>query len=214
MPFTSDDASLASAARRDPQAFGVLYDRYVKRIYTYALRQTGSPEAAEDVTSAAFEKALRHLQQKGWKSGSFLAWLYRIARNEAIHQYRKGKRQVAWQEQVNEAIHQYRKGKRQVAWQEQVDGNPSHEAALEIEQEKARVRKALMRLPTRDQKLLNLRFIEGLSSAEAAEMLGWSVQKLYLHVHRALQRLRKELETETGIGVEKQVIYEDEEETP
>jgi RNA polymerase sigma-70 factor (ECF subfamily) len=194
MPFTSDDASLASAARRDPQAFGVLYDRYVKRIYTYALRQTGSPEAAEDVTSAAFEKALRHLQQKGWKSGSFLAWLYRIARNEAIHQYRKGKRQVAWQEQV--------------------DGNPSHEAALEIEQEKARVRKALMRLPTRDQKLLNLRFIEGLSSAEAAEMLGWSVQKLYLHVHRALQRLRKELETETGIGVEKQVIYEDEEETP
>jgi RNA polymerase sigma-70 factor (ECF subfamily) len=195
MPSSLDDASLASAARIDPQAFGVLYDRHVKRIYAYALRQTGSPEAAEDVTSAAFEKALRYLQQKGWKSGSFLAWLYRVARNEAIHQYRKGKRQIAWQEQV--------------------DGNPNHEAALEIEQERDRVRKALIRLPTRDREVLNLRFIEGLSSAEAAEVLGWSLQKLYLHVHRALQRLRKELETEAGIGVEKQVFYEeDEKETP
>ena len=194
MTSLSDDSSLAAAARCDPQAFGVLYDRYVGRIYAYALRQTGNPETAEDITSAAFEKALRHLQQKGWRSGSFLAWLYRIARNEAIHQYRKGRRQVAWQEQV--------------------DGNPSHEAALEIEQERDRVRKALMRLKTYDREVLNLRFIEGLSSAEAAEVLDWSVQKLYLRVHRALQRLRKELQAEAGIVVDKQVIYEDEEETP
>jgi len=185
MTSLSDDESLATAARGDPQAFGVLYDRYVKRIYAYALRRTGNPEAAEEVTSATFEKALRHLRQKGWKSGSFLAWLYRIARNEAVHLYRKGRRQVALQEQA--------------------DGEQDHETILEIDQEKRLLRKAFTRLPANDQEVLNLRFFEGLSSAEAAEVLGWSLPNLYLHVHRALKRLRMELEVEAEIDQEKQV---------
>ena len=185
MHSLSDDSSLASAARSDPQAFGALYDRYVKRIYAYALRRTGNSEAAEDVTSASFEKALRYLQRNGWKSGSFLAWLYRVARNEAVHLYRKGKRQVAWQEQV--------------------DGDPDHESALELDQERCQLRKAFTRLSIRDQEVLNLRFFEGLSSPDAAEVLGCSLPNLYLQVHRALQRLRKELEAEAEVVKEKQI---------
>lgn len=176
--LSSDDSSLASAAQEDPQAFAALYDRYMRRLYAYALRQTGSQPIAQDVTSATFEKALRHLRRKGWQSGSFLAWLYCIARNETIHQYRKSSRLVDLPEHAASVGDQ--------------------EAALDANQEKLQLRKALSRLPARDQEVLNLRFLEGLSSAEAAEVLGCSLQNLYLQVHRALQKLRKELETETA----------------
>lgn len=173
---SSEDSSLASSAQTDPQAFAELYDRYVVRLYAYALRQTGSPPAAQDVTSATFEKALRYLRHKGWQSGSFLAWLYRVARNEAIHQYRRNYRIVDFPDQPTSAGDQ--------------------EATLETNQEMLQLRKAFSRLPTRDQEVLNLRFLEGLSSTQTAEVLGCSLQNLYLLVHRALKKLRKELETE------------------
>jgi len=176
---SSDDSSLALAARSDPQAFAALYDQYVVRLYAYALRQTGSPTQAQDVTSATFEKALRYLRHRDWKKGSFLAWLYRIARNEAINQYRKSSRLVDLTDYA--AIAQ------------------DQEATLETDQEKLQLRSAFSRLPTRDQEVLNLRFIDGLSSVDAAEILGCTLPKLYLQVHRALQRLRKELESEVGI---------------
>jgi len=76
----NDDKSLAEAARIDPQVFATLYDRYVDRIYAYALRQVGEVSQAQDVTSATFEKALRNLRHQGWRGDSFLAWLYQIAR--------------------------------------------------------------------------------------------------------------------------------------
>jgi RNA polymerase sigma-70 factor (ECF subfamily) len=176
---SSDDASLALAARNDPQAFAVLYDRYVVRLYAYALHQTGNPALAQDVTSATFEKALRHLHHRGWKSGSFLAWLYRIARNEAISQYRKGSRLVDLPEHA--AIAQ------------------DQEANPEIDQEQVQLWNAFSHLPARDQEVLNLRFIEGLSSTDVAEILGCTLPNLYLQVHRALQRLRRELESGAGI---------------
>ena len=174
----SDDSFLASSAQKDPQAFAELYDRYVVRLYAYALRQTGSPPAAQDVTSATFEKALRYLRHKGWQSGSFLAWLYRVARNEAIHQYRRGLRLVDLPEQLSSAGDQ--------------------EAILETNQEALQLRKAFYRLPTHDQEVLSLRFLEGLSSTQTAEVLGCSLQNLYLQVHRALKKLRKEFEAENA----------------
>ena len=57
-----DEQNLIERARRDPQAFAELYDRYVDRIYAYVFRRTGEVVLAQDVTSATFEKALRHLQ--------------------------------------------------------------------------------------------------------------------------------------------------------
>lgn len=179
MSALSDDSSLASSARDAPQAFATLYDRYVARIYAYALRQTGDMVLAQDVTSATFEKALRHLRRKGWQSGSFLAWLYRIARNETVHQYRKGDRMVDLSDRLS------------------VTGE--QESILEADQDKHHLREAFSRLSAHDQEVLNLRFFEALSSSEVAEVLGYTLPNLYLQVHRALQRLRKELEVENAV---------------
>ena len=49
----------------------------------------GVVEAAEDVTSAAFERALRHLGAFRWRPGGFGPWLFRIAANELVDHYRR-----------------------------------------------------------------------------------------------------------------------------
>lgn len=88
----SDEAALVEQAKGDPAAFGVLYDRYVDRIYGYALREMRDVAAAQDVTAATFEKALRHLRRFRWGQMGLAPWLYRIARNEIVQQYRREKR--------------------------------------------------------------------------------------------------------------------------
>jgi RNA polymerase sigma-70 factor (ECF subfamily) len=57
----SDEAALASAAQGDQVAFGVLYERYVGRIYNYIYYRTGNQHDAEDLTARVFFRALRHI---------------------------------------------------------------------------------------------------------------------------------------------------------
>ncbi|KAA3659718.1 MAG: RNA polymerase subunit sigma-70, partial [Chloroflexi bacterium] len=83
-----DDEALVKQAQTDPNAFGALYDRYVDRIYAYAYRQVQEAALAQDVTAVTFEKALRHIRKYRWQGKSFCAWLYRIARNEAMSHHR------------------------------------------------------------------------------------------------------------------------------
>jgi hypothetical protein len=56
-----DEAPLVRQAQADPQAFVVLYDRYINRIYAYIFRQTHHHDQTQDIVAAAFEKALRWL---------------------------------------------------------------------------------------------------------------------------------------------------------
>lgn len=177
MPLTSDDSALASAAATDPQAFAALYDRYVGQVFAYALRRTGDVHLAQDVTSAAFEKALRHLRRHGWRAGSFLAWLYRVARNEAVLAHRKSRRLVDLPDQL--------------------PGSEGQFLDVETRQADLQLHLAFSRLRADDREVLSLRFFDGLSSAEVAEVLGCTLPHLYVQVHRALQRLRKILETQS-----------------
>lgn len=162
-------------AKEDTQEFGFLYDRYVDRIYAYALRRTGDQNLAKDVTSVTFEKALHGLQRYRWRGVSIGAWLYRIARNEISANYRKQRRLVTLPLHLSSAMNV----EEMIQSRDQVDG----------------LHAALARIPARDQELLALRFFEDLSSPEVAEVLGCSTNNVYVRLHRALKRLRKELES-------------------
>ena len=75
-------------ARADPTAFAELYRRYLPRVHGFAYRRTGAVEVAEDITSAAFERALRNLPSFKWQPGGFGPWLFRIVSNELVDHYR------------------------------------------------------------------------------------------------------------------------------
>ncbi|HEX6383880.1 MAG TPA: sigma-70 family RNA polymerase sigma factor [Anaerolineae bacterium] len=186
MPETNDQI-LVERAQKDPKAFAALYDRYVGRIYAYAYRQTNNEALAKDVTSATFEKALRHIRRYQWQGASFCAWLYRIARNEIIqHQRRRRFLAPLLGQRPPDNGH--------------VSADRMPEAAVQRSERRQELQVALSRLSAQDREIVTLRFFEELSSAEVAEILGCSTDNVYVRLHRALQRLRQQLDLLAVIG--------------
>jgi RNA polymerase sigma-70 factor (ECF subfamily) len=82
------DEELVQRARTDAAAFGVLYDRYRRDIQAFLLSRTrGNSDVANDLNSQVFTRAYTALPR--YASGSFRAWLYAIARNLVIDEFRR-----------------------------------------------------------------------------------------------------------------------------
>ena len=77
--ITSDEELVALAQRDQREAFGVLYDRYLPRVYGYCYRLLEEREAAEDANTDVFMRALSALPT--YHAGSFRSWLFTIAHN-------------------------------------------------------------------------------------------------------------------------------------
>lgn len=168
-----DEEALVQQAQADLRQFGIFFDRYADKIYAYAQRETGDPAVAQDILSATFEKALHHLPRYRWRGISFGAWLYKIARNEINMQYRK----QSWFQPLVDWWHSAFDVEQTVTHQEQV-------TSLET---------ALAQLPLRDQEILRLHYYESLTHPEMAEVLNCSTRNVAVRLHRALQRLRKQI---------------------
>lgn len=176
-----DEAGLVERAKSDSAAFGVLYNRYVERIYGYALRETHDVAMAQDITAATFERALRHIRRFRWGEMGLAPWLYRIARNEIIQQYRRNKRFIPLTaaDGTGPSQREASGGKER----------PIESAVLSGERNRD-LREALARLSRDDRDVLTLRFLEQLPTEEVAQILDWSRDKVYVRLHRALGRLR------------------------
>lgn len=84
------DARYVAAAKRDPEAFSLIYQRYERRIYAYCLRRIGDPYAAEDASSVVFARAFSKLSSCDERR--FRAWLFSIAHNVIVDGFRGPKR--------------------------------------------------------------------------------------------------------------------------
>ncbi|MFZ2310227.1 MAG: sigma-70 family RNA polymerase sigma factor [Patescibacteria group bacterium] len=84
---TSDLILIREAQAGQSEAFGKIYDLYIKKIYDFIYYKTLHKNTAEDIVSEVFLKAWKNINQ--FKDGSFSAWLYAIARNAIIDNYRK-----------------------------------------------------------------------------------------------------------------------------
>ncbi len=78
----------ASASQGDKDAFGVLYERYVDRIFNYVYYRTGNLHDAEDLTARVFQRAMNHIHNYTDRGVPFSAWLYRIAHNLVANWHR------------------------------------------------------------------------------------------------------------------------------
>jgi RNA polymerase sigma-70 factor, ECF subfamily len=176
-----DERALVVSARHDPAAFGALYRQYADRIYAYAYRRTWTREAAEDVTAATFERALRHLEHFDADGAGFGPWLFRIAANELIDHYRREGRSRT--ERGQRGLHVLA----DEAVEDDVDG-------IERDDEVREMIDALGTLRPRYQRALSLRYLAGLSADEAAHAMGCSKPVLAVTLHRALSALRRAVE--------------------
>jgi RNA polymerase sigma-70 factor (ECF subfamily) len=174
-----DEGRLIRKAKYEPQAFGELYERYLRKIYTYLFYRTGNHADAEDLTSRVFQKAYVHLPGYENLGLPFSAWLYRIAHNVVANWYRdQGRRKVVG---LDEAVNR------------SSDEDPGSSAENTAEREA--LLKLIRRLPEEKQQVIILKFAEGYSNAEIGKILGRSegaVKSLY---HRTLLQLREKWET-------------------
>ncbi|MEM7118081.1 MAG: sigma-70 family RNA polymerase sigma factor [Chloroflexota bacterium] len=173
-----DERAVVAQAKTDRRAFGQLYDRYVERIYAYAYRQTQDVAAAQDITAVTFEKALNHLDQFNWQGKSFCAWLYRIAYNEAMQHHRRQR----WLAPLKFFQPRPNTQKRQP------------ETAVQQQEHRAILHQALDKLAKRDKDIIVLRFFEELATDDIAVILNCSSANVYVRLHRALKRLRHQIE--------------------
>ena len=87
-----EEAKLVHQAKSgDSEAFALLYDAYVERVYRYILFRVSEDETTEDLVSQVFLKAWQNLDRYKPGGSPFIAWLYTIARNLVIDHYRAKK---------------------------------------------------------------------------------------------------------------------------
>ena len=170
-----DEVALVEQAKTDPEAFGLLYEQYVDRIYNYVYYRTGNRHDAEDLTAKVFYQALNHIPRYVQRGAPFSSWLYRIAHNVVIDYYRTGKEE----EPLDAAAFTL------------ADESLRPEELLTQKAEVSRLRKAIAQLSEKNQELILLRFVEGLSHAQVAQILGKSEGSCRVMQHRALSALSK-----------------------
>lgn len=169
------DASLIERARTDPEAFGILYERYVDRIYSYVYYRTGNHADAEDLTAKTFYRAMQHIRHYEERGLPFSAWLYRIAHNLVANWHRdRGKRQMISLDELHSLT---------------VGEGP--ERAAEKRERTEMLLQVIRNLPPERQELLILKFVEHLSNAEIGKIMGRSEGAIKSLYHRTLLSLRE-----------------------
>ena len=177
-PVMPEDAVIGMASSGDTEAFSLLYERYVNRIYNYIYYRTGNPNEAEDLTSRVFHRALNHINHYNNRGVPFSAWLYRIAHNLVANWHRDNSRR-------NEVSLDDQPGLPQRG------DHPEH--ALVTNQELESLLKVIRKLPAERQQLLILKFVEGMSNAEIAMIMMRSEGAIKSLYHRTLLTLRDDI---------------------
>jgi len=175
----SEDLTLNRTIQGDHEAFGMLYEQYVERIFNYVFYRTGNQHDAEDLTARVFFRAMRRIPQYQERGLPVSAWLYRIAHNLVANWHRdRGRRpEISLDEGYASIPH-----------------SEHPEVTLLYLEEKDRLLQMIRDLPPERQQLIILKFVEHLSNAEIGQIMGkteGAVKSLY---HRTLLSLRVDME--------------------
>jgi RNA polymerase sigma-70 factor (ECF subfamily) len=154
-------------------AFEALYRDCRDDVFAYVSGLLRDRGAAEDVTALAFERAFRRRRTYRPGRGTRRAWLFGIARNAALDELRRRKRQT---ELPADAVDP-----------EAPDPAEDAEASLR----RGALRAALAGLAPRERELVALKFFAGLSNAEIAEVIGTSETNAGTRLHRVINKLRR-----------------------
>ena len=169
----AEERLLVEAAQRDPAKFGDLYEIHFERIYAFIARRVGDRDAAEDLTSDVFHRALANLRNYEWRGAPFAAWLMRIAANAVADQSKRAAREVPGAEDPPE---------------------PSAQPDLEAIEHRARLFRLVSRLPDDQRRVIVQRFVEQRSIREIAQRLGRTEGAVKQLQFRAMQSLRAQME--------------------
>jgi len=167
------------AQRREPEAFGQLYEEHFDRIYRYVVLRVKGQEDAEDITQQVFLKALENIGSYRWRGMPFASWLFRIAHNQVVDYWKKKSREkvaAVAPEEIDQMA-------------EESSNDPA--ALAELNFDMKQLAAACEQLTDGQREIVSLRFAGGLSVAEAAKVMGKSEGAVKVLQHAALVKLRR-----------------------
>ena len=181
----SDDHRLVAAVRRgDDRAFEVLYARYHRRIHAYVMGMVKDHGRAEDVTQEVFVSALRRMRETE-RPIAFKPWIYEIAKNACIDQFRRTRRAEEVSLEADEGLAPSDYGRL-------VGSDPTPDAAVAAKQDLDHLCGAFGGLSDTHHEILVMREFEGMSYREIGERLGMSRPAVESTLFRARRRLTEE----------------------
>jgi RNA polymerase sigma factor, sigma-70 family len=170
------DQTLVAPARETPAEADLAFERLYRSsrddVYAYVAGVLRDRSAAEEVTAAAFERAFRKRGRFDARRGSARAWLFGIARNAALDELRRRRRQAELSA-------------------EPADVAPPVDALAEGGARRATLIAALAGLEPRERELVAMKFFAGLSNAEIAVVMGISESNAGTKLHRVITKLRE-----------------------
>jgi RNA polymerase sigma-70 factor, ECF subfamily len=155
-------------------AFEALYRSSRDDLFAYAAGLLRDRSAAEEVTAQAFERAYRRRASFDPRRGTRRAWLFGIARNAALDELRRRRRQANLLAEPGD--------------------EPAVDAAEELAEAALRrsaIRVAIAALPARERELVALKYHAGLDNAEIATVLSISESNAGTRLHRVIEKLRE-----------------------
>jgi RNA polymerase sigma-70 factor (ECF subfamily) len=179
----SDAELIGLVANGEARALEVLYDRYSRVVYSFALRIVGDPQLAEEILQEVFFRVWQ--QGSGFQSnrGSLITWLLSITHNLAIDEVRKRNRRPQKADSEDPEL---------------VLGAMADEST-DIEQEvwlsgvRMAIVEALNRVPKEQRDVIELAYFRGLTQREIAETLGQPLGTVKTRMRLGLQKLREQL---------------------
>ena len=169
------ERELLEAARVDPEAVAQLYRTHYEAIARYILRRVGDAASAEDLTADVFVKMMNHLPTYRVTDVPFKAWLYRIATNR-VNRWIRWRKLRAWV----------------------MLGDVPAKPQPEVEDRAKRVRETLLQLPVPFQTVLALHYLEEMSVAEIAKVVGCAEGTVKSRLARGREMMRTQLLTSEG----------------
>ncbi len=166
------ELAMIEAAKRTPEAFAPLYELHFTAIYRFILRRARDKDLTADLTQQTFLKAMLALPRYEPRGYPFKAFLYRVALNELKMHWRKRKEVVV-----------------DMSYAE-VRGLSEEIGMPEREEDMRRLATALGRLDEDKARLIELRYMDGLSFAELGQVLGIAEDAAKMRTHRVLGTLR------------------------
>lgn len=170
----NEQGLIAKARQGDTAALSTIYDQYAEKIYIYFYHRLGDRELAEDLTGDVFVRMVEAADTPRFADQSLSGWLYRIAHNLLVDHFRRQRDEITLPEELPVS-------------------NEGPAAVAERKLAQDGLRTALETLTEDQRQVIVLRFGEGLTAREVAEIMGKQENAIWQLQHRALNGLRRSL---------------------
>lgn len=180
----SKEKKLVKKAKHNKDAFLELYNNYYPKLYSYLLVRTKDKELTEDILQETFVKSLQALKNYEYKGKTFGAWLFRIATNEMISQWRKNRKTISYgDEKILES-------KASPDFSSPEEELKEREDLLLQDEQQQKLLRALEKLSEKERELVVLKYISRLSYKDIAVIQKTSPGNLAVRLHRILKKLK------------------------